>query len=797
VRGHLQGTAELAAEFADNIGLPIHGIVTGLLHDLGKYSDSFQRYIAKGENCDETEKVDHSTAGAQFIWHALGGSRKSAAVGQALALCVASHHGGLIDCVTPEGEDQFGARMRKGEDGCHSQSACGNADEEVLAGVRQLLTESQLVQDFIQRLKAISEREKTVSGPGAEVTASFMGGLLIRVLYSCLIDADRTDTAKFERPLDRERRPRGNYPPWTDLIRRLELHLETFENRSKLDLVRRQVSDACLEASGRDPGFFTLTVPTGGGKTLASLRFALHHAQKYELDRVIYVVPYTTIIEQNARVVREILEPGDVGECSVLLEHHSNLAPERETYNNRLLSENWDAPIIYTTMVQVLEALFGSGTRNVRRLHQMARSVLVFDEIQTLPVRTVHLFCNAVRFLVEHCGSSAVLCTATQPLLGEVDRTKGHLPLTPDNEIIRDVGGLFRDLKRVEIVDRRKAGGWSAIEVADLARRMTVESGSCLVVVNTKRAAREVYELIRAGGEATAIYHLSTNMCPVHRLSVLSQVERRIGKGGKAPVEPGSVICVSTQLIEAGVDIDFGSVIRYAAGLDSIAQAAGRCNRHQRRERGHVVVVNPAKENLDRLEDIRQGRESAIRVLGEYSDSPESFGRDLLGPTAMSRYFQYYFFERRKIMDYPISGERDDNLLNMLSKNVYAESEYRRRNSGTPSPYWWRQSFGSAAREFEAIDTPARGVVVPFGEEGRCVIAELCSTRKEQLAGLLRRAQRYSVNVFPDVFKDLSQQGALYEAQKEIGIYCLIDRYYSEDFGLSVEAVSSDSFLSD
>jgi len=795
VKEHLQGVAELAAGFAGKLGLAKHGELIGLLHDLGKYSKAFQDYISEDETADGFGKVDHSTAGAQFVWQALAERGvPSAAAAQFLALCMASHHGGLIDSLTPEGEDRFGIRMQKADNAVHFQEVLGKADQGVLERSGQLLADPSLVRDLLAKMKSIAVREKALSELGSETRIQFMGGLLIRVLYSGLIDADRTDTADFERPWNKHQRARDKYPGWQELICRLERHLEGFEDRYPVDTFRRQVSEACLHASAREPGLFTLTVPTGGGKTLASLRFALHHAAKHRLDRVIYIVPYTTIIDQNAQVVREVLEPTGVKFCSVLLEHHSNLADDRETPQSRLLSENWDAPVVYTTMVQVLEALFGSGTRNVRRLHQMTRAVLVFDEIQTLPVRTVYIFCNALRFLVDHCGSSVVLCTATQPLLGEVDRSKGHLPLTPENEIVRDVDALFQNLNRVQVADLRKPCGWTEDEVAVLARNRTEGSGSCLVIVNTKKAAKALYQRLCECATGIPVYHLSTNMCPAHRLSVLSKIERRIGKAGKPATEPGPVICTSTQLIEAGVDVDFGSVIRYVAGLDSIAQAAGRCNRNQRRESGLVAIVNSANESLDQLEDIREGRDAAIRVLGEYSDSPESLGHNLLSPAAISRYFQYYFFDRRGLMDYPVSAERDDNLLNMLSKNVYAVAEYERRHNKC-APHYWRQSFGSAARAFEAIDARTHGVIIPFGEVGEGLIADLCSAPAEGLPRLLHKAQRYSVNVFPRVLEQLWKAKAVSEVQKGTGIVYLDEAYYSEEFGLSTEPVSGKRFL--
>ena len=254
----------------------------------------------------------------------------------------------------------------------------------------------------------------------------FQVGLFVRFLFSCLIDADRQDSADSEKPRNAQKRQNGLYQPWSILSKKIETAICEFGiPKTAVNKIRTEVSDQCLLASKKGKGIYTLTVPTGGGKTLASLRFALHHAEQHQLDRIVYIIPFTTIIDQNAEVVRDILETNDKEKGRIVLEHHSNIGSERQTWKEKLLTENWDAPVVYTTMVQFLEAFFGGGTRGARRMHQLARSVLVFDEIQTLPVRCVHMFCNAINFLVNQCGSSIILCTATQPLLGEVNPVQG------------------------------------------------------------------------------------------------------------------------------------------------------------------------------------------------------------------------------------------------------------------------------------------------------------------------------------------------------------------------------------
>jgi CRISPR-associated endonuclease/helicase Cas3 len=335
--------------------------------------------------------------------------------------------------------------------------------------------------------------------------------------------------------------------------------------------------------------------------------------------------------------------------------------------------------------------------------------------------------------------------------------------------------------------DKRKAGGWSVDDVANEAQQELKNTGSVLIIVNTKAQAREIYKHCKQiTGE---IFHLSTSMCPAHRMDVLDMVKERLNPDNSKPV-----ICVSTQLIEAGVDVDFGSVIRYLAGLDSIAQAAGRCNRNGLRQTGRIVVVNPANENLDKLPDIRTAKEKAERVLDEYWNNPATFDNDRISPAAMTCYYRYHFFDRKHEMDYPVSPKevgRDDTLLSLLSTNDLSVNAYKRTNNAAP-PLHLRQSFKTAAEAFKVIEAPTEGVIVPYGAEGKRIIAGLFSTagRFGKKYDLLKEAQRYSVNMFPHETAKLRQTGSLHEVLEGTGILCLDPQHYSNDFGASVERVA-------
>lgn len=801
LRAHLQGVAIRSKENAEKLDLSRSGEIIGLLHDLGKYSRSFQHYLKSAVGIYDQDiddeyvdavslkgKIDHSTAGAQFLWLIL--EQKGAVgsvIGQLLALCIVSHHSGLIDCLEPEGKDVFRNRINKLDEKTHLAEVHSCADEEILIRAKALLDAPELIAETKNLLSALKLKEKNERPLHQQI------GLAVRFLFSCLIDADRIDTANFEQKKVAANRPQGDYVPWAVLIERLEKALLAFAPRHPIDRLRQQISAECKDAAERSAGIYTLTVPTGGGKTLASLRFALHHAERRKLDRIIYVIPFTSIIDQNAKVVRDILEPGDFprDQGKVVLEHHSSVTPEKQTWREKMLCENWDAPVVYTTMVQLLETLFGSGTRGARRMHQLANAVLIFDEIQTLPIRCVHLFNNAINFLSEQCNSTVVLCTATQPLLHKVAIDQGAIRLAERHEIVSDIRQLFADLKRVEIIDQRRPNGWSFAEIADLACSEIERVESCLVIVNTKDAARQIYFAAQPLVDVESIFHLSTDMCPMHRKSELATIKSRLESG--LPT-----LCVSTQLIEAGVDVDFGAVIRSMAGLDSIAQAAGRCNRNGKSAQGRVHLVNPSDEHVTRnnLEDIAVGRDTVPIVLDYFRDMPERYGHDLLGPKALEDYYVHYFFARQSDMAYRVSDKdakaigRNDSLLSLLSENGLSRAEAGRKGEQI-STRLLNQSFMSAADAFKAIDSPTQGVVVPWGEAGADLIGRLHGAYDISLEGeLLRKAQQFTVNVFPHVFDKLSKAGALHAIKEGVCIFSLDPRYYSKQFGLATEPVS-------
>ncbi len=796
---HLSGVAGQCSEMAKKLGLEKAGELIGLLHDLGKATKTFQNYmlsfVSDGEARDDLRgKIDHSTAGAQCllanIHNAQKGDSLEGIVARFLAVCIASHHSGLIDCLEPDGNDKLTQRLEKPDRSTRLVEAWTKLDPSVKSRAEALMRDPGLVAEVRHAIAGLA-----TSFDKGEGDKDVQLGLLLRLFFSCLIDADRTNTADFEKPAATAHRQNQAYETWEKLLERLDRNLSQMNAGGSVNGIRRQVSDECFRAADRPAGIFTLTVPTGGGKTLSALRFALEHARRHALDRIIFVSPYISIVDQNAAVARSILEPEGVPYASVVLEHHSNVQDDPndevgqpDLWRRRVLAENWDAPVVFTTSIQVLEALFGSGTRAVRRLHAMARAVIVFDEVQTLPIKMVHLFNNAINLLTSHCGSTVVLCTATQPLLETVSKAKGAARLGNPPGLVSSPQQLFEQLKRYEVFDLTdRPEGWQIADVAELALTEAQKYGSCLVIVNTKKDARELFQSLREQAGANAlVVHLSTGMCPAHRVEKLEELCAQLPNAtGNQPV-----ISVSTQLIEAGVDIDFACVIRDLAGLDSITQAAGRCNRHGARSTSGRVHIVELPEPPAQLDEIRQGRTVARELLGQWRRTNPGRMFPLDDPQQMTEYYNRTFYRRRDEMSYsvgPAEADRDTTLLELLGANLLAK-DYAQKSSQGLHRSLLLQSFQTANNAF-ALIANTQGIVVPYTDEGRGIVNQLAASFDlESEWQLLRKAQRFTLSVYASKFKELEKKGAVYEVQPGSGVYCLRSEFYDSAFGLRDEA---------
>lgn len=788
---HLLKVAKLCNQFSSKMNLPVSGFTLGLLHDSGKYSTDFQYYIhaISGDLGDEEKKkakskkgkIDHSTAGGQILWEkAKIFNANFRIIFEILANCIISHHTGLEDFLCMNGESPFLNRLQKVT--LSKENRDSNQElVHILSYIdwENLYTELKV---FIELIDQITDKEN-------KRIRYFYYGLFTRFLFSCLIDADRTVVANFENPKKNSYRnttKENDSILWSNLVKKFEKKLEEKnklpfnKGSTKIQKLREIISKQSLTASTRAKGLFTLSAPTGGGKTLSSLRFALHHALHHkEIERIIYVIPHTSIIEQNAEVAREYLGKEHI------VEHHCNLSPDIDTERNKILSENWDAPIIFTTMVQFLDSLFSCKTSDARRMHQLAKSIIIFDEIQTIPIKTVYLFNNAVTFLIKLAEASIVLCTATQPLLHKTERYS--LPLTQDNEIL-SIDESSTTFNRIRIINKCTNSGWTKDEIADLTVEQCKSCGSTLVIVNTKDSAYQLYKTLSSRKDIT-LYHLTTNMCPAHRKDVLHILQDELRKVKKT----SPIVCISTQLIEAGVDISFGSVIRYLAGLDSIVQASGRCNRHGLQEPAPVIIVNLREEKLNNLPDIKAAKNATDRVLDEFKTNPKKFDNNLLSKKALDQFYNYYFFTRKSEMSYPITIKNYDNvstsLMDLLSINVKTRksAEYFKKDLDLSMFHGFRTS----GEHFCVIESSTIPVIVPYRKGGNQLINEISAAftinKKIIDKKLLRRTHQYSVDLFQNIFNELKMKEIIWEMQDGIGLYCLKEEYYSDIFGLRLK----------
>ncbi|MCA9055052.1 MAG: CRISPR-associated helicase Cas3', partial [Planctomycetaceae bacterium] len=589
---HLQHVAGRAAEFARMFDAADWGRLAGLWHDLGKYSAAFQNYLKSASGIDahleqQSGRVDHSTAGAQLAVERFPG------VGRLLAYAIAGHHAGLSDF--PGDPPALEGRLRK-------------AIEPVDAAPRDLL--EARVQPDLSPLSI---------DPQDECRAVFQLALFTRMLFSCLVDADFLATEQFVNPEQSRARP-DTHDQRPDMLAALDQRLNQFAGcTGAVNQCRTEILEACRNSAFQPSGLVSLTVPTGGGKTLASLAFGLQHAIEHGVRRVIYAIPFTSIIEQTAQVFRDVFQ--DLGD--VVLEHHSNIDgddPRRETRQSRLAAENWDAPLVVTTNVQFFESLFAARTSQCRKLHNLVGSVIILDEVQTLPVGLLRPVTAVLRELATDYRCSIVLCTATQPAI--VHRPDFDIGLRNVREIIPDPLALAERMRRVTVHNI------GTINDDVLVRRITAEP-AVLCIVNTRAHAARLYRgIIASERKCDGDYHLSTLLCGQHRADVIAEIRRRLAAGQACRV-------ISTQLIEAGVDVDFPVVYRSLTGIDSIAQAAGRCNREGKRPTGDVFVFDPV--DVQPRGYLGTTAATTRELLPEFDD--------LLSPAAVHRYFELHYWK--------------------------------------------------------------------------------------------------------------------------------------------------------
>ncbi len=691
VREHLQGTASRSAAFASSFGAEEHGRLVGLAHDIGKYTSGFQKRLQGGK------KVDHATAGA------IECARMNHIYG---ACAVIGHHGGLpdmgnINTDLPGDATCFG-RLKKGLSG-------GIEAYEM----ESVLPKSGVLPHYCNDNLAMS--------------------FWTRMLFSCLVDGDYLDTEAF---MSNGKVCRPEYDSLAALLERLEKYIAPWQNpTTPLNRSRTAILRECMEAASRERGLFSLTVPTGGGKTIASLAFALRHAVELGLRRVIYVIPYTSIIEQNADVFRRILGENNVLEhhSGVLFDSDEDIPPEKRRL--ALAAENWDAPVIVTTAVQFFESMYANRPSQCRKLHNIANSVIIFDEAQMIPMVHLRPCVAAIAHLVRDFRCSGVLCTATQPFLN--DLFAEFAPGLSVTELCPHPEQMVEQFRRVAFRQMGKC------DDETLAALLAAEH-QVLCIVNSRKAAQELFALLPEEGR----FHLSTLMYPAHRQKILAEIRRRLKNGELCRV-------VSTSLIEAGVDVDFPAVYREMAGLDSILQAAGRCNREGKRTaQSSIVTVFHREAPAPPLFQMNIGAAVEAMAGGDSLDRPDT----------ISHYF-------RSLRAFVGSGVDKTHTVDALKQGI----------SGCQMP------FRTVAEHFRLIDNATKTIYLPLGEGAepvRRILAGEASLADFRLAG------RCSVAVYEQHFAALLRSGGLLPLGDGESAVLSDLRLYDEQMGLSLEADS-------
>lgn len=692
---HLRNVAEKAEKCAAKFQSADWGWNASWFHDLGKAADEFQAYLLRENSLDDSEydgtghgRVNHSSAGAAFAEEILG-----PIIGRAIAYIAAGHHAGLPDFYSSDtGRAALQIRLAEGKE-----------------NLNRIRSEAEV---FGKQLRHVTKPPTYVKSGNFH--------LWVRLIFSCLVDADFLDTEEFMNP--EQAKGRGGYTTLDELKLIFDRHMQVMVSEAPntpVNKVRQEVLEACKRTAQNEPGLFSLTVPTGGGKTLSGMSFALDHAVINGKSRIIYVIPYTSIIEQTAKILADIFGVENV------VEHHSNLDPDRETPRARLASENWDAPIIVTTNVQFFESLYAAKPSHCRKLHNIVNSVVILDEAQLLPPELLDPCVDVINQLVQNYGVTMVLATATQPALPKLN--------TP-REIIGNPFRLYESLKRTEIILPNNLNDFSRWE--DIADSLKVHD-QVLCVVNTRRDCYDLFSLMPSGS-----IHLSARMCGEHRSEKIQEIKQSLKKGLPTRV-------ISTQLVEAGVDIDFPVVYRALAGLDSIAQAGGRCNREGKLNAegrlGEVHVFIPPKPAPRGL--LRKGEDKTRELLSLPDFNPQH-------PAEFTRYFNLFY---SSVND---TGSRFKEWLQTDTPNV---------------------QFRTAGNEFQIIDDQAQqSVFVKYGDSGKWLDELRRIGPKRQN---MRKLQRFNVNLSKRDFEKAKFDGLVEEVWH--GFWLWIGRY-DPDHGLDL-----------
>ena len=774
---HLQNVKSIAEHLGKKTNTSHIAGLAALLHDVGKYSNEFQSYI-RALTYVKRGSVVHSTAGGQLLFHWFyeDAEEPEKSLIELLANVIYSHHNELKDMINTVGESPFLMRTEESIDLAHIEDAFFSevmSFSEICDYFAKAKSEYRALLKKIEQMEAPLFQKKEIK----ERQRSYHS-LLTKLVFSTLLDADRTDARLFSE--------KGTFQakiasmPFIDYQKRLENHLEELsanppsdqkDQQRQINELREKMSAECKAYGKKPTGVYQLSIPTGGGKTLSSFRFAIEHLLTHQKDRIIYIVPYTTVIEQSAEDIKTILQ-----DHTNILEHHSNFLEEEGTkvdgYSKlELAKDNWDAPIVFTTMVQFLNTFYKNKAKNSRRLHNLMNSVLIVDEAQAIPAKCISLFNESINFLRCIGNTTTVLCTATQPELEHVE--KGLL--YNDGEMITLREEELAIFERTSLVNEVKAIPWTKDKLVSQIHHEFTLANSVLVILNRKKEVLEVYQALQADitDADTSIYYLTTHMCAAHRLTLLKEMKERLANQEK-------VICISTNLIEAGVNISFQIVFRALTGIDSIAQSMGRCNRHGELEAGKTIVFQYGDKTNSFKSPSMRAINAAENVAYEMFRTNPLI---TLNKQTIKHYFRGYFHQVKTQMKYPITNIAGFSVYDALfSRNQSLKSLF----SSNSFPFVSSAAFKTAGDNFFVIENDTKGVLVPY-EEGTMHIETLLAKPETLDKEDIRAMQRFVVNVYDYELDKLKKDDAITEV--EVGgtvFYVLHPNFYNSNTGITV-----------
>ncbi len=786
---HLRNTAEYAGESLKTIGLYYCGYLAGLIHDMGKYKLEFSEYLDDsyaGRNV-KRGSVNHTFAGVIYIlekYHTEKNDLFDKLTSEIIAFAVGGHHG-EFDIVDIDGKNGFEYRLNKERSDINYEESKRNYFSDI--------NEYEIEHDFLYAKEEIETVfSKVKAFPGIKKSSMhFILGMIARMVLSALINGDRLDTSEFMSGGKFEKQDTKE-DLWKEQLDYFENKLKLFTADTPINKARQYFSDICAEYAKRETGIYRITVPTGAGKTLCMLRYSLAHAKKHNKKRIIFIIPLLSILDQNSKVIREYIK-----DKNIVKEFHSNVVHTKDTGEHlnefELLSEAWDSPVIISTLVQLLNMLFADKTTAIRRMSSLCDSIIVIDEVQSLPKNIIDLFNTAINYLAFFCNTTVILSSATQPCF---DKVKMSLQFSESPDIIPFDRDIFNVFKRTEVIDKTSQYGMSSEDLSDFAMDIMESHYSLLIICNTKSSALSVYEYLKQlnNSKKYKLFHLSTSMCMQHRKDTLKDINAvldDINKSMKNGQEPKQkIICVSTQLVEAGVDFSFENVIRVIAGMDNITQSAGRCNRNNDFDKicnVYIVNLKSNDENLKMLQEIKIAQNCSVNLLRDFKRSPEIYDNDLLCNRSIDTYYRLLFEnpDIKNKFSYPVKiyGGITNNLFEMLSHNT----SLCQRAEGKDK-YILNQSFKTANALFKVFDENTTDVIVPYNEEAKNIINDLCSAKVKFdysfMKEKIKDAKKYTIQIYE--YQKQALEGMLFS--DEGGHFIALQKQnYNSETGLQID----------